>query len=135
MCSRCKGLFKLCSYQPSDAKKIPYVQILEERISQLENRIEIVESKRAKLLSHELLRIIGDGEQQAAALQAERLFLPMYLSDPSEQSPDGAIIRGIVTRTYLLEGYGSVVPRRVVDEHLSRWDIDSEMEPELLDSL
>lgn len=100
---------------------------LEDKLQKLETEIELLESRRIGQPSHPPVISSGQNhEQQAAPSTAPIQYsLPIYpeeyILEASNTGP------GIVSLSDYNGGYGSVIPRTIVETSLRRWDTTSEV--------
>ena len=122
MCARCLRLFRPCFYEVPEPKTKS--ERLEDKLKRLETEVEILESRRAH--SHQpAKRSEQNNEQETAPIQHSLPIYPERQLEPFNTGP------GLVSQSDYNGGYGSVIPRTLVETTLHRWDTNSEISNEL----
>ncbi|KAF9512511.1 hypothetical protein BS47DRAFT_1486191 [Hydnum rufescens UP504] len=126
ICTRCLRLYKPCYYESGQHQ--PRLLYLQEKILRLEKEIQLA-SNRSAPNSHEIVQKLAKaGDAHKARLGPPRPSMPVY---PRDRHGPALLMPGSVSRSDYEEGYGSVLPRSIVESSFLRWDQVSDISAEL----
>ncbi len=81
---------------------------------------------------HELIRRLGSDEGQLIErITSNQPYLPLYTEPFTDSMLESIYGAGSITNAILPEGYGTVVPRGIIDEKLGRLNSASEVPQDL----
>ncbi|KAF9512534.1 hypothetical protein BS47DRAFT_1054082 [Hydnum rufescens UP504] len=127
VCVRCVRLFRPCCYEATERKSRS--ERLEDKLQKLEHEIETLESRRTGAHPHQRGKDLGPSKEHAgsstAPIQHSLPIFPEYQVEASDTSP------GIVSQQDYEAGYGSAIPRTIIETSLYRWDTNTDLPPEL----
>jgi hypothetical protein len=127
VCVRCVRLFRPCCYEATERKSRS--ERLEDKLQKLEHEIETLESRRTGAPPHQRGTGLGPSKERArsstAPIQHSLPIFPEYQVEASDTSP------GIVSQQDYEAGYGSAIPRTIIETSLYQWDTNTDLPPEL----
>ncbi len=81
---------------------------------------------------HELIRRLGSDEGQLVErIASNQPYLPLYIEPFTDSTLESIYGPGSITNAIFPEGYGTVVPRGIIDEKLGRLNSASEVPQDL----
>lgn len=128
-CSRCERLGKPCRYGSPSRKAL--TERLEDRIRELEATVQAAAaaSEPRSLFGALLSRISTYDPLPTKPVPLMLPFYPGVSNGQFSSQPSGSV--GKVSKHDIDEGYGSLIPRAIVENALRHWNCDNEVPSEL----
>ncbi|KAF8324899.1 uncharacterized protein EI90DRAFT_2220276 [Cantharellus anzutake] len=124
ICGRCEKFNRDCHYERMERPARPSLSQLEERVSNISREVRGMLRKTA-IFKHGLIQRLSGCEGEVGNPPRGfpgRPCIPLYPDSSVLNLPRPTSGTGCVTRIVLPEGYGTVIPRGVIDDKLQHFD-------------